>query len=113
MKVLIKREIGSRGMLMKTTTFKLHVRAELTPEEAALIKKCDAGSTVLYTWVTGKNRDIPVSTTVNNIRNGETIDCEDFIGLIEAEESLTKACSGFRNLLEKASTFGEEVVLEF
>lgn len=113
MKVLIKREIGSRGMLTKTTTFKLHVRAELTPEEAELIKKCDAGDTVLYTWATGRNRDIPVYTTVNNIRNGDTIDCEDFIGLIEAEESLIKACSGFRNLLEKASTFGEEVVLEF
>jgi hypothetical protein len=113
MKVLIKRELGSRGMLKKTTTFRLHVRAELTPEEADLVKRCEAGGTVLYSWALGKKRDISVHTTVNNIVNGAEIDCEDFIDLIDAEESMTKACAGFRNLLEKAKTFGEEVVLEF
>ncbi len=113
MKVLIKREIGSKGMIKKSPTFALHVRAELTPDEEALIKQCGAGDTILHHWAIGRKRDIEMTTTVDNLARGETISCEHFIDLIETEDSIKTACGNFKALLERASTFGEEVVLEF
>lgn len=113
MKVLIKREIGSKGMIKKSPTFALHVRAELTPDEEALIKKCGAGETVLHEWAIGRKRDIEMTATVDKITNGTVISCENFIDLIDTEESIKTACGTFKSLLERASTFGEEVVLEF
>lgn len=112
MKVLITRNLGTKGMIKKSTTFSLGVRAELTPEEEALIQKCDAGGTVLYNWAIEKH-DIQISTTVNSIVKGTSIECEDFVELIEAEDSIKQACAAFKGLLDRAETFGEEVVLEF
>jgi hypothetical protein len=112
MKVLFKRELGKSGMIKKVVTFNLHVRAELTPEEQALIQKCDADDTVLYTWSGGPKRDIEFKTTVKNMTRGAVINCENFIDLIRAEDELQKACGVFKQLLERAKKFGEEEVVE-
>lgn len=113
MKVLIKREIGSKGMIKKSPTFALHVRAELTPDEEALIKQCGAGDTILHQWAVGRKQDIELTATVDGIIKGTQISCEHFIDLIETEDSIKTACGNFKALLERAATFGEEVVLEF
>lgn len=113
MKVLFKRTLGKSGMIKKIPTFTLHVRAELSPEEQDLVKRCDAGGTVLYSWKIGRKRDIDMEATVNWMVRGTDIQCEDFIELIRSEEELRKACSVFKQLLERAKKFGEEEVVEF
>jgi hypothetical protein len=113
MKVLFKRELGSSGMIKKTTTFTLHVRAELTAEEQALIKKCDAADTVLYSWMAGRKRDLDMQMTVGDMMRGTTINCEGFVELIRAEDEVRNACGVFKQLLERAKTFGQEEVVEF
>ena len=113
MKVRFRRQLGKGGMIKRTTTFSLGVRAELTPEEDALIKKCDAADTVLYTWMAGKKKDIELVMTVKGLVSGRELNCDDFIDLVRTEEEVQKACGIFKQFLEKAKKFGEEEIVDF
>ncbi len=113
MKVLVRRELRKSGMIKKKTDFFLRVRAELTPEEQALIEKCDAGDTILYTWTPLWNPDHDYTMTVDEMVSGYTVGCDHFNNLIEAEDEIKKACRVFIALLERAKSFGQEEVFDF
>lgn len=113
MKVRFRRELGKSGLIKKSTTFNLGVRAELSTEEQDLIRKCDAADMVLYRWMAGPKHDIEISITVKNVVEGRSVGCEDFVELLRTEDEVRKACGVFKQLLERARKFGEEEIVEF
>lgn len=112
LKLIIKRDQNTKtGWLGNTTKFKLDYRAELTPDEAALVDKYDVGSHPLL-FIRKDGEQVPCLTVASLLR-GQTDKLEDVTTLLSTEENLKSACRHFRNLLEVMATFGGEEVLEF
>ena len=124
MKLLLRRDQKS-GMLGKVT-FSLSVRAELTDEEKSHITKYKLGETNLYERL--KTTDpgsgllgvasrmalkmINITISVNDLENGKKVDCKDIMEMLAVEEQIKEAARNFRLVLEAASTFGGEEVIE-
>lgn len=123
MKVLLRRDQRD-GMLGKII-FVLVVRAEVSEQEQANIKKYKLGKEFLYV----KNKDVPTDTgwkgaakllafhamnltlSVNDLISGKTIECKDILEMLAAEEQIKEAVTNFGRILEAASRFGGEEVL--
>lgn len=127
MKVLLRRDQKAALMGMGKVTFLLDIRAELTPEETANIKKYKLGDTMLYERDTlierGSGilgllsrlffRAANISVSVGELTNGKQIECKDVVEMLNVEEQLKEACKTFKAILAAASQFGGEEVLEF
>jgi hypothetical protein len=124
MKLLLRRDQKS-GMLSRSITFTLDVRADLTPEELANIKKYKLGDTVLYekssvidpgggligvAWRLA-HKAMNLSIAVNDLVNGKRVDCKDIVEMIAVEEQVREAAKTFKEILTAAATFGGEEVL--
>lgn len=126
MKLLLRRDQKAGMMGMGKITFTLDVRAELTDEEKANIKKYKLGETMLYERKTlidpGSGllglasrvafRMLNLSLSVNDLQNGKQIDCKDIVEMIAVEVQIKEAAQTFRNVLEAATRFGGEEVIE-
>lgn len=125
MKLILRRDQKSTGMLSKTVTFLLDVRADLSEEERANIKKYKLGDTVLYernTIVGGSGllgvasrlayKAMNISISVSDLENGKRIDCKDIIEMLAIEEQVREAAHTFKNVLEAAARFGGEEVID-
>lgn len=124
MKLLLRRDQKS-GMLGKIT-FTLAVRAELTDEEKANIKKYKLGETMLYerlkTIDPGSGllgmasrmafKMINLTISVKDLEGGKQVDCKDIVEMLAVEEQIKEAAQIFRSVLNAASTFGGEEVIE-
>ena len=123
MKLLLRRDQKS-GMLGKMS-FVLAVRAEVTDEEKANIKKYKLGDTMLYekdkivggsgliglaSRVAFKMMNLTVS--VNDLSGGKQIECKDIVEMLAVEEQIKEACQTFQAVLTAAATFGGEEVIE-
>lgn len=124
MKLLLRRDQKS-GMMGKII-FTVSVRAELTEEEKADIKKYKLGDTMLYerakivdpgsgliglaSRVAFKMINLTIS--VNDLEKGKTVECKDIVEMIAVEEQIKEAAHTFHNVLGAASTFGGEEVIE-
>ena len=123
MKLLLRRDQKS-GMLGKMS-FVLAVRAEVTDEEKANIKKYKLGDTMLYekdkivggsgliglaSRVAFKMMNLTVS--VNDLSGGKQIECKDIVEMLAVEEQIKEACQTFQAVLTAATTFGGEEVIE-
>lgn len=124
MKLVLRRDQKSTGMLSKTITFYLDVRADLTPEEKDNIRKYKLGDAVLYeknTIVGGEGllgvasrlamKAMNISISVNDLENGKRIDCKDIVEMIAIEEQVREAAHTFKQVLSAASRFGGEEVI--
>lgn len=125
MKLLLRRN-QKTGMLGKVT-FVLDVRAELTPEESADIKKYKLGGAMLYerekivdpgSGLLGLAsrlafRATNLSISVNDLAGGKSVECKDIIEMLAIEEQIKEAAEVFRAALRAASTFGGEEVIEY
>jgi hypothetical protein len=125
MKLLLRRDQKS-GMLSSKITFTLAVRAELTDQEKASIRKYKLGETMLYerskvidpgSGLLGlasrmAMKMINLSISVNDLEGGKTVDCKDIVEMLAVEEQIKEAAQTFRSVLEAASTFGGEEVVE-
>lgn len=123
MKLLLRRDQKS-GMLGKVT-FTLAVRAELTDEEKASIKKYKLGDTMLYerdkladpgSGLLGLAsrmafRMVNLSIAVRELEFGKTIECKDIVEMLAVEEQIKEAARTFRAVLDAAMTFGGEEVV--
>ena len=125
MKLLLRRDQKSGMLGMGKIAFTLEVRAELSPEEQASIKKYKLGETMLYERdkiVGGSGllgaasrlalKMMNVSVSVNDLANGKKIEVKDIVEMLAVEEQIKEAAQTFKAVLHAASTFGGEEVLE-
>ena len=124
MKLLLRRDQRS-GMLGKVV-FTLEVRADLSPDEKAKIAKYKLGSTVLYSKNEMKQgsgeyaqlgyailwRTLNLIITVNDLENGKKVECKDILEMLGAESQIREAAQTFKQVLDAASHFGGQEVVE-
>lgn len=124
MKLLLRRN-QKTGMLGKII-FMVAVRAELSDDEKANIKKYKLGETMLYerSKITDPGsgllgmasrfafRMINLSVSVNDLEKGKEVECKDIVEMLAVEEQIKEAAHTFRNVLGAASTFGGEEIIE-
>lgn len=126
MKVLLRRDQKAGMMGMGKIAFTLNIRAELTPEEQANIKKYKLGDTMLYERdkiVGGSGllgvasrfalKAMNISVVVDDLTKGKQIECKDIVEMLAVEDQLKEACQTFKAILTAAATFGGEEILNF
>ena len=133
MQVLIKRGQRQGGMLGGKTIFILGIRAQYTDEERANINKYNLGGEVIYDSKAAQGHyenaaaaptllrslgyaalaKMNLSVSVASLQRGHSIECKDFVELLECEEALVNACKNLRTLIAAATTFdGREIVVD-
>lgn len=127
MKVLLRRDQKAGMMGMGKISFILDVRADLTPEEQANIKKYKLGDTMLYErdkLISGGSgllgmasrfaiKAMNISVSVDDLSKGKQIECKDIVEMLAVEDQLKEACQTFKAILNAAAQFGGEEVLEY
>jgi len=125
MKVLIQRDQRS-ALIGSKPVFVFTVRAQVTAEEDAAIKKYKLGDTELYSnrtyypevdGVKSAAKELlarakAASITVKELVSGKKFECKDILEMIDMEEELRKSAVVFENVLDAAMHFGGEEVLE-
>jgi hypothetical protein len=126
MKLLIRRNQNTSGLLSKTVTFSMDVRADLSEEERDHIKKYKLGDTMLYeshpmtdrgSGLLGAasrfaHKALTISVSVNDLASGKHIEFKDIMEMIAVEEYIKDAARNFMDVLRAAAGFGGEEVLE-
>ena len=126
MKLLLRRDQYESGMVRKTVSFSLSVRAEVSDEERNNIAKYKLGDAILYTRgelaekgsgllglasrVAFKMMNISVS--VNDLAQGKRVDCKDIMEMLAVEEQIKEAAANFKAVLDAAAHFGGDEVIE-
>lgn len=126
MKLLLRRD-QKPGMLgMGKITFLLDVRAQLTEDEQANVKKYKMGDTLLYSQkeIQDKSQTIGgslsmiaksmmnLTISVKDLAEGKRVECKDILEMLAAEEQIKQACQTFAQVLRAAATFGGEEIVE-
>lgn len=125
MKLVLRRDQKS-GMLSSAIKFTLAVRAEISEEEQAWIKKYKLGETMLYEkmeltdkgsgllGVAGRLafKMLNITVSVNDLTKGKSVECKDIVEMIAVEEQIKQAMQTFKTVLLTASQFGGEEVIE-
>ncbi len=125
MKLLLRRD-QKKGLIGGKVTFTLDARADLSEDEQDRIRTYKMGETLLYTKyeVTDKGsgllgmagrlafKAMNVSVTVNDLVKGKHIECKDIVEMCAVEEQIVEASKTFKEVLEAASTFGGEQIVE-
>lgn len=125
MKLILRRDQKATGMLSKTITFYLDVRADLTEDERSNIQKYKLGDTMLYERSTIEggsgllgvasrlaHKATNISISVGDLERGKRIDCKDIVEMVAIEEQVREAAHTFKTVLETAAQFGGEEVIE-
>lgn len=126
MKLILRRDQQTGGLISKTVTFFLDVRAALTEEEQANVRKYKLGDTILYERKTlidpGSGllgvasrlafKATNLSLKVDDLANGKRIDCKDIVEMLAIEEQVREAAANLKLVLNAASHFGGEEVIE-
>ncbi len=123
MKLLLRRD--QRKSMIGKAVFSLEVRAQLTPDEQANIAKYKLGDTMLYQSheITGGSgllgmasrlafKAISISVSVGDLAGGKKIECKDIVEMLAVEDQIKEAATTFKAVLEAATRFGGEEVLE-
>lgn len=126
MRLLLRRDQRTGGMLGNKPIFVLHIRADIAPEEREAISKYKLGDCLLYTrervrleeesvkgvakaWL---KHMLNLTVQVKDLVEGKTIECKDIMEMLAAEEQLKEAGEAFIAMLRAAVHFGGEEVLE-
>ncbi len=124
MKLLLRRD--QKSSMMGKVIFVLDVRAELTDEEKRNLAKYKLGQTVLYSREELADRGsgllglasrvafkaMNLSISVNDLANGKRVECKDIVEMLAVEDQIKEAATTFKQILDAASTFGGEQVVE-
>lgn len=112
MQLKIKRDQADvKGLLggHKGVKFSLTARADVTPEEKALIDKYKVGEYILGEWTF---KDLTGHVTVTSLLSGFSHTTDNIGTLIKLEDTLKDNCRTMKNLLAIMRTFGGEEVHE-
>ncbi len=126
MKLLLRRNQKAGMMGMGKIAFTLDVRAELSEEEQANIKKYKLGDTVLYerlkTIDAGSgllgmasklaNKMLNLTILVDDLVGGKKVEVKDIVEMLAVEEQIKEAAHTFVAVLHACHTFGGEEVIE-
>ena len=123
MKLLLRRE--QRSGLMGKMIFTLDVRADLSADEKERIRKYKLHDTELYASheVTGGSgllgaasrlayKAVTLTLSVKDLEGGKRIEVKDVVELLSIEEQIREAARTFKAVLDAASHFGGEEVVE-
>lgn len=123
MKLLIRRD--QRPGLLGKVVFTLEVRADLSADEKERIRKYKLQETELYASheITGGSgllgvasrlawKAVTLTLTVKDLEGGKRIEVKDVVELLAIEEQIREAARTFKAVLDAASHFGGEEVLE-
>lgn len=122
MKLLLRRDQRS-GMLGKQV-FSLDIRADLSDEEKANIKRYKLADTVVFqryseddkrgeTAMSALARSLhDVTIYVRDLEGGRRFDCSSITEMLGAEAAIKDAAHTFKIILDAATTFGGEEVFE-
>ena len=123
MKLLLRRD--QRSGLMGKMIFTLDVRADLSADEKERIRKYKLHDTELYASpeVTGGSgllgaasrlayKAVTLTLSVKDLEGGKRIEVKDVVELLSIEEQIREAARTFKAVLDAASHFGGEEVLE-
>lgn len=124
MKLLLRRDQRA-GLLGGKPVFSLNVRADLSEEEQANIRKYKLGETELYASheISGGSGLLGVATrfaykamtinvSVNDLVGGKKVECKDIVEMLAIEDQIREAAKTFAQVLSAAAQFGgEEVVV--
>jgi len=111
---------------MGKTIFTLDVRADLSDEELSNVRKYKLGETELYASheMTDRGSGLigaasrlafkatTIKVSVNDLQNGKRIEIKDIVEMLAIEEQIKEAAQTFKAVLEAASHFGGEEVIE-
>ena len=126
MKLLVRRD-QKKGLLGGKITFTLDAQAELTPEEQENVKKYKMGKTLLYqkrelvdlgSGMLGLAsrlafKALNTTITVDSLVKGKHLECTDIVEMCALEEHIKEASQLFKEILEAATRFGGEEIVEF
>lgn len=122
MKLLLTKEQATKGMMSKKVEFKLTARASLSEEEQAKIATYKMGDLLLYTNLEDRgsgalgaiSRSMSgVELRVNDLVVGKSITCKDILEMMGIENQIRTACEQFKLMLDAASNFEGETVIEY
>jgi len=125
-KLLLRRDQQTSGVIRSTITFSLGVRAEISDEELRNIQKYKLGDSVLYSRgeLVDKGsgllglasrlafKAMNISVSVNDLVSGKRVDCKDILEMLAVEEQIKEAAMTFKQVLDAAAHFGGEEVVE-
>jgi hypothetical protein len=112
--------------MLGKVTFSLDVRADLTDDERANIRKYRLGDTMLYESHVLTDRGsgllgiasrlafkaITIHVSVDDLANGKRIEVKDIVEMLAVEDQLKEAARTFVGVLNAAAQFGGEEVIE-
>lgn len=123
MKLLLRRD--QRPGLLGKMIFTLDVRADLSADEKERIRKYKLGDTELYAshQIVGGSgllgvasrlayKAVTLTVSVRDLESGKRIEVKDVVELLAIEEHIRQAAQTFKEVLDAASHFGGEEVLE-
>ena len=123
MKLLLRRD--QRPGLLGKMIFTLDVRADLSADEKERIRKYKLQDTELYAShaITGGSgllgvasrlawKAVALTLTVRDLESGKRIEVKDVVELLAIEEHIRQAAQTFKDVLDAASHFGGEEVLD-
>lgn len=130
MKLILRRSQASKGMITKSVQFSLDAKVQLTEDEAADVKKYKMGSEVIYSkdrmgyneyaneTAGGMARNlaaiaVAITITVDDLVRGKTVACKDIPEMMAIVEQVKGACGNFKGMLDAASQFEGEEVLDY
>jgi hypothetical protein len=126
MKLLVRRDQQTSGLMRSTITFAITVRAEVSQQELNNIQKYKLGESVLYSRGELTDRGsgllglasraafnmMNISVTVNDLVNGSRIECKNIMEMLGVQEQIKEAASNFKAVLDAAAHFGGDEVIE-
>jgi hypothetical protein len=134
-----RRSQRTAGMLSKSVMFMLDARLDLSPEEAANVRKYALGNQVIYNSAASRKHleaaaeaavretagsfvgqlartamhRLSLNITIDGLVKGQHIECKDLDELIAAENAIIQAARATRTYLDITKTFdGREDVID-
>lgn len=114
MKLYITRDQAKA--LLGGVKFELRAKAELTNEEADVVKKYKADKEILLkkeVKIPFTGRSVELDIKIENLIAGQTFKCADVADILETEKNVKEAAENFKNYIEVMKNFGGQEVIEY
>jgi hypothetical protein len=126
MKLSLRRDQQTSGLMRNTITFSLTVRAEISAQERQNIQKYKLNDLILYSRgeLVDKGSGLlglasrmafhamNISVSVNDLASGKRVECKNIMEMLAVEEQIKEAAANFKAVLEAAAHFGGDEVIE-
>jgi hypothetical protein len=126
MKLLLRRDQRTSGIMRNTITFSLGVHAELSDQERQNIQKYKLGETILYSRGEQVEKGsgllglasraafkmMNITVSVSDLADGKRVECKDIMEMLAVEEQIKEAATTFKAVLDAAAHFGGDEVIE-